>query len=151
MKKEGWNLDQASDVLNKKSGSLGVSGVSSDDRDVRAAIADPNHPMRERAALSRKIQHYQVRKFIGAYAAAMNGVDAIVFTGGIGENTKDIRSNVCENLTCLGVKFDAPANDLCVSGTGGEISAPGSKVRVFVIPTNEELLIARETRALVEE
>ena len=150
MEKEGWSLDETSDVLNKKSGALGISGVSSDDRDVKAAADDPAHPMQQRAALAREIQRYQVRKFIGAYAAAMDGVDAIIFTGGIGENTTDLRADICENLTYLGVTFNAEANVRCIGGVEGEISGAGSKVRVFVLPTNEELLIARETRDLVQ-
>jgi len=144
MKKEGWSADETADILNKRSGALGVSGVSSDDRDIKAAAADGN----VRAQISRRIQHYQVRKFIGAYAAAMDGVDAIVFTGGIGENVKDFRKDVCENLNFLGILFDDAANELLIRGREGELSAPGSKVRVFVLPTNEELLIARETKAL---
>ena len=144
MEKEGWSADEASDVLNKKSGALGVSGVSSDDRDVKAAALAGD----ERALLTRAIHRYQVRKFIGAYAAAMDGVDAIVFTGGIGENTFDLRAGVCKNLTYLGVTFDDEANLRCQLGVEGEISGPDSKVRVFVLPTNEELLIARETKAL---
>ena len=144
MEKEGWSPEQASDVLNKRSGALGISGVSSDDRDIKAAAEAGN----ERAALARRIQRYQVRKFIGAYAAAMDGVDAIVFTGGIGENTRDLREDVCRNLTYLGVTFDEEANERCVRGAQGEISGPDSRVKVFVLPTNEELLIARETKAL---
>jgi acetate kinase len=144
MQKEGWGADEAGEVLNKKSGALGVSGVSSDDRDIKAAALAGN----ERAALTRAIQRYQVRKFIGAYAAAMDGVDAIVFTGGIGENTFDLRADVCRHLTYLGVTFDDAANERCVGGVEGEISGAGSKVKVFVLPTNEELLIARETKAL---
>jgi acetate kinase len=146
-KKEGWDPDQTSDILNKKSGALGVSGIGSDDRDLIAAAAAGS----ERAALSRRIQQYQVRKFIGSYAAAMDGVDAIVFTGGIGENTKDLRANVCQNLTYLGVAFDAAANEEFIRGREGEISTPASKVRVFVLPTNEELLIARQTRDLLRK
>jgi len=150
MEKEGWTPDETSDVLNKKSGALGISGVSSDDRDVKAAAEDLAHPMQKRAALAREIQRYQVRKFIGAYAAAMDGVDAIVFTGGIGENTQDLRADICENLTYLGVTFNAEENARCVGGVEGEISGADSRVRVFVLPTNEELLIARETRDLVQ-
>ncbi|MDR1733269.1 MAG: acetate kinase [Oscillospiraceae bacterium] len=146
MKKEGWTPDEASEILNKKSGALGLSGVSSDDRDLQAAENEGN----ERAALARKIQRYQVRKWVGAYAAAMNGVDAIVFTGGIGENTRDLRAEVCENLAYLGLDFDPVQNELLIRGAEGELTKPGSKVRAFVIPTNEELLIARETKALVE-
>ncbi|MCL2106399.1 MAG: acetate kinase [Oscillospiraceae bacterium] len=144
MKKEGWTPDQASNVLNKQSGALGVSGVSSDDRDIRDAAAGGN----ERALLARVIQRYQVRKFIGAYAAAMNGVDAIIFTGGIGENTFDLRADVCENLSFLGIAIDPAENDRLVHGKEGELSTPDAKVKVFVIPTNEELVIAKETRAL---
>jgi len=144
MQKEGWSADETSDVLNKQSGALGISGVSSDDRDIKAAAAEGD----ERAALARAIQRYQVRKCIGSYAAAMDGVDAIVFTGGIGENTTDLRADVCKHLTYLGVTFDDEANLRCIRGVEGKISGPDSKVKVFVLPTNEELLIARETRAL---
>ena len=144
MEKEGWSAAQASEALNKKSGALGVSGISSDDRDIKAAALAGNG----RAQLARSIQRYQVRKCIGAYAAAMDGVDAIVFTGGIGENTFDLRAHVCKNLTYLGVTFDDAANERCVRGEEGEISGPDSRVRVFVLPTNEELLIARETKGL---
>jgi len=144
MEKEGWTPEEAGEVLNKRSGALGVSGISSDDRDVKAAALAGN----ERALLTRAIHRYQVRKFIGAYAAAMDGVDAIVFTGGIGENTFDLRAHVCKNLTYLGVTFDDGANERCQRGVEGEISGADSKVKVFVLPTNEELLIARETKAL---
>jgi len=144
MEKEGWSVEEAGEVLNKQSGALGVSGISSDDRDVKAAAFAGN----ERALLTRAIHRYQVRKFIGAYAAAMDGVDAIVFTGGIGENTFDLRAHVCKNLTYLGVTFNDEANGRCIGGVEGEISGTDSKVKVFVLPTNEELLIARETKAL---
>lgn len=144
--KEGWTPAQTSEILNKKSGVLGISGVSSDDRDVLAAEEAGN----EKARLARSIQHYQIRKLIGAYTAAMDGVDAIVFTGGLGENTVDLRSNVCANLTYLGVKIDEEANQILRKGKEGELSTAGSKVRVFVIPTDEELVIARDTKALVE-
>ena len=93
---------------------------------------------------------YQVRKVIGSYVAAMDGVDAIVFTGGIGENTTDLRADVCKNLTYLGVELDEAANEVMRRGKEGEISLPSSKVRVFVLPTNEELVIARDTKAIVE-
>ena len=146
MEKEGWDAKTTSDVLNKKSGYLGVSGVSSDDRDLLKAIAEGN----ERAALARKILKYQVRKVIGSYIAAMDGVDAIVFTGGIGENTTDLREDVCENLTYLGVKFDKEINNSLIRGKEGEISTADSKVKVFVLPTNEELAIARDTKEIAE-
>ncbi len=146
MEKEGWTPAQTSDVLNKKSGYLGVSGVSSDDRDLLKAIDEGN----ERAALARKILKYQVRKVIGSYVAAMDGVDAIVFTGGIGENTHDLREDVCTNLTYLGIEIDKEYNATLVKGKEGEISTANSKVKVFVLPTNEELAIARDTKEIAE-
>ena len=145
--KEGWTPAETAEILNKKSGVLGISGISSDDRDVLAAAEAGN----ERAALARSIQRYQIRKFIGAYVAAMDGVDAIVFTGGIGENTCDLREDVCKHLTYLGVKIDCEKNLELRKGKEGELSTPDSKVRVFVLPTNEELLIARDTKAIVEK
>ena len=147
MNKYDMNIDTMLDILNKKSGVLGISGISSDDRDVLAAAEAGN----ERAALARSIQRYQIRKFIGAYVAAMDGVDAIVFTGGIGENTCDLREDVCKHLTYLGVKIDCEKNLELRKGKEGELSTPDSKVRVFVLPTNEELLIARDTKAIVEK
>ena len=145
--KEGWTPAETAEILNKKSGVLGISGISSDDRDVLAAAEAGN----ERAALARSIQRYQIRKFIGAYVAAMDGVDAIVFTGGIGENTCDLREDVCKHLTYLGVKIDCEKNLELRKGKEGELSTPDSKVRVFVLPTNEELLIARDTKAIVKK
>ena len=144
--KEGWTPAETDTILNKKSGVLGISGVGSDDRDVSAAEANGN----ERAHLARSIQKYQVRKLIGSYVAAMDGVDAIVFTGGIGENTIDLRADVCNNLSYLGVELDAEANEIMRRGKEGEISTANSKVKVYVLPTNEELVIARDTKAIVE-
>ena len=144
--KEGWTPAETDKILNKKSGVLGISGVGSDDRDVSAAEANGD----ERAHLARSIQKYQVRKLIGSYVAAMNGVDAIVFTGGIGENTIDLRADVCNNLGYLGVELDAEANEIMRRGKEGEISTANSKVKVYVLPTNEELVIARDTKAIVE-
>ena len=144
--KEGWTPAETDTILNKKSGVLGISGVGSDDRDVSAAEAEGN----ERAHLARSIQKYQVRKLIGSYVAAMDGVDAIVFTGGIGENTYDLRADVCKNLSYLGIEFDDAANEIMRRGKEGEISTANSKVKVFVLPTNEELVIARDTKAIVE-
>lgn len=140
-RKEGLTPDETDTLLNKKSGALGISGISSDDRDLEEAAKNGN----ERAALARKIQQYQIRKFIGGYAAAMNGVDAIVFTGGLGENAPDIRANVCKNLSFLGIDFDDNANEAFIRGAEGEITKGDSSVRVFVIPTNEELVIAKDT------
>lgn len=148
-KKLGLDPDEMSELLNKKSGVLGVSGVSSDDREVKAAAEDPSHPNYERAKLARKLQWYQIRKVIGGYIAALEGVDAIVFTGGLGENTEDMRLDICEHFAYLGVKVDPEINAVLRKGKGGEISTKESSVRVFVIPTDEELLIARDTRDIV--
>lgn len=142
--KEGMTPAELDAVFNKKSGLLGVSGVSNDSRDVEAAAQNGN----ARAALAFEMQEYQIAKYVGAYAAAMGGVDAIVFTGGIGENNGKVREYVCNKLAFLGFKLDAEKN--AVRGEETEISAPGSSVRVFVIPTNEELVIARDTVALVD-
>ena len=130
------------DVLNKKSGFLGVSGVSSDARDIEAAAKEGNH----RAALAMEMFRYRVKKFIGAYAAAMNGVDMVVFTGGIGENDMSVREDVCTGCSFLGIDFDVEANK--VRGEDRIITKPGSKVVVTTVTTNEELVIAQETMRL---
>lgn len=142
-KKENLDIAGVMNVLNKKSGVLGISGVSSDFRDLEAAAAEGN----ERAEKALKAFNYRVIKYIGAYTAAMNGVDIIAFTAGLGENDKNMRKNVCEHLSYLGIKIDEEANS--VRGKDMVISTPDSKVQVMVIPTNEELAIARETLALV--
>ena len=136
--KEGLTPDQMSDLMNKKSGFLGISGVSSDCRDLNAAADAGN----KRARLALDMVVYQIKKFIGGYAAAMGGVDAIVFTGGIGENDQKLRKEVLEGMEYMGVKVDAARND---TRSEARISADDSKVDVWVIPTNEELLIARDT------
>ena len=143
-KKEGLSLDDMNEVLNKKSGMLGISGVSSDGRDLEAAAETGN----KRAQLALDVFDYRVIKYIGAYAAAMNGVDAIAFTAGIGENNIKMRKDVCSSLTYLGVKLDEEKNN--VRGEERIISADDSKVQVLLVPTNEELAIARETLALVK-
>ncbi len=132
-------------ICNKESGVFGVSGVSNDNRDVAAAAAQGNH----RAQLSIDMQRYQILKFVGSYVAAMNGVDAIVFTGGIGENDAELRKYVCENLAYLGVKIDDEKN--AVRGEEIRISTDDSKVNVYIIPTNEELAIARDTLAIISK
>lgn len=142
---ENLSPAQLSDLFNKKSGALGVSGVSSDDRDVQKAAREGS----DRAQLATDMLRYQIRKFIGQYAAALGGVDAIVFTGGIGENVCNHREHILENLAFLGIKLDRDVNNTTI-GTEAEITTPDSAVRVFVIPTNEELVIARDTKALVE-
>ena len=144
-KKEGLSLDEMNEVLNKKSGMLGISGVSSDGRDLEAAAAETGN---KRAQLALDVFDYRVIKYIGAYAAAMNGVDAIAFTAGIGENNIKMRKDVCSSLTYLGVKLDEEKNN--VRGEERIISADDSKVQVLLVPTNEELAIARETLALVK-
>jgi len=131
-------------ICNKESGMLGISGVSNDNRDIEAAGKEGN----ERALLATAMQRYQILKFVGQYIAAMNGVDAIAFTGGIGENDPGLREYVCENLGFVNVKIDKEANKL--RGKEVKISTADSGVDVFVIPTNEELAIARDTLHIVE-
>lgn len=145
MNNEGLTPDQMNTVLNKKSGLLGVSGLSNDRRDITSAADNGN----DRARLAYEMQNYQVTKYIGSYAAAMGGVDAIVFTGGIGENEARIRKYVCEKLGFLGFELDESKNAL--RGQEVDITTDGSKVQVWVIPTNEELLIARDTLEIVSK
>ena len=142
-KKLGLDPSEMSDYLNKKSGLLGVSGVSSDNRDVGAAAAQGN----KRAALAGEILRYGIKKYIGSYAAVMNGVDAIIFTGGIGENDSSVRADVCRDMEFFGIKLDEKVN-ADARGVLTKISAFDSKVEVWVVPTNEELLIARDTKEL---
>ena len=144
MKKEGFTPDQMSDLLNKESGVKGISGVSSDIREVEAAIKEGN----ERARLALDMYSYRIKKYIGAYTAAMGGVDTIVFTAGVGENSAEMRARVMEGLEYLGAKLDAEANR--VRGQEAVISTADSKVTVLVIPTNEELMIAQDTAALCQ-
>ena len=132
-------------ILNKKSGMLGISGESSDFRDITAAAEAGD----KRATLAKDMLVYDIKKDIGAYAAAMNGLDAVIFTGGIGENAPNCREEVCENMEYLGIKIDKAANDF--KGELKKISTPDSKVEVWVIPTNEELLIARDTLAMIQK
>ena len=147
MNKTGMNADEMNEYMNKKCGFLGVSGVSSDCRDVSAAAKAGN----KRAKLALDIVSYQIRTFIGAYTAAMGGLDAIVFTAGIGENDWEMRESVCSKLGYFGVEFDAEHNaNLPRPLTATEISKPTSKVKVFMIPTNEELVIASDTERIVK-
>ncbi len=141
--KENLSPADLNRIFNKESGILGVSGVSNDNRDVVAAAKEGN----ERAQLALDMQRYQITKFIGSYAAAMNGVDAIVFTGGIGENDANLRKDVCANLTYLGAYLDEEKNSLRGEN---KVSTDDSRVAIYVIPTNEELAIARDTLALVK-
>ena len=144
-KKENLDIDGVMNVLNKKSGVAGMSGVSSDFRDLEAAYNEGN----ERAIAAVEVFSYRVAKYIGSYAAAMNGVDAIAFPAGIGENVNLVREKVMSYLGYLGVTVDQAVND-ATHGDEAIISTADSKVKVCVIPTNEELAIARETVALVK-
>ena len=145
MEKEGLNATGVSNLLNKKSGVLGVSGVSSDMRELEAAVAAGN----PKAILAEKMYFYRIKKYIGAYAAALGGVDIILFTGGVGENQANCRSEVCEGLEFMGVKIDLEKNK--VRGEEAIISADDSKVTVAVIPTDEELMIASDTLAILNK
>ena len=146
-------------IMNKKSGVLGISGVHSDDRVVKKASQGfkedgetplDNPELQRRSKLARDMQWYQIRKVIGSYIAAMNGVDVIAFTGGIGENCTDLREDVLTNLSYLGIELDKAVNDT-THGEEVELTVPGCKVRAFVVPTNEELAIARDTKEIVEK
>ena len=141
--KENLPQGKANEILNKKSGVLGISGVSSDFRDIEDAVAEGN----ERAALALKVFAHKVRFYIGAYIAEMNGVDAIIFTAGVGENDVTMREIICNNLGNLGIKLDPVKNKM--RGKETEISTDDSKVKILMIPTNEELMIARDTYNIV--
>ena len=145
IEQHGYTIEQIDELLNKKSGILGISGVSSDFRDVLEAAESEN----ERAKLALEIFYYKVRTQIAAYAGAMGGVDAIVFTAGVGENGPETREECLRGLEFLGVEVDKEANN--VRGKIREISKPGCKVKAFVIPTNEELMIARDTLELIQK
>ncbi len=139
MRKEGLTADQVEDLLQKESGVRGLAKMSHDMRDVEAAAEQGN----KLAQLTLDVYNYKIIKYIGAYAAAMNGVDAIVFTAGVGENSPYVREQVCKSLTYLGVDFDYKANE-GLKGKERELTRPGSKVKVYTIPTNEELVIAQD-------
>jgi len=144
MEKLGKQPQEMADFLNKESGVLGISGISSDMREVEAAEREGN----ERAVLAMKMYNYRIKKYIGSYAAAMNGVDVIVFTAGVGENQIGMRWETCSGLDYLGVKMDKERNNC--RGKEQILSADDSKVKVVLIPTDEEIVIARDTRDLVE-
>lgn len=144
MKKENLTPDEIDTILNKKSGKLGVSGISFDDRDIEKAAAEGN----ERAKLAIDTFVYQVIGYIGRFAAQMDGVDVITFAGGVGENGIEVREEICNSLSFLGIKIDKEKNNC--RGKEVEISTPDSKVKVFVVPTNEELMIARDTAEIVK-
>ena len=145
-RKEGMDISQTLTYLNKKCGMLGLSGVSSDFRDLAKAADEGNY----RANLALDVFAYGTKKYIGAYSAALNGVDVIVFTAGVGENDADVRQRTLKNLDYLGVKLDLEKNANCPHGTIAEIQADDSRVKILVIPTNEEVVIARETMAVAK-
>ena len=143
MKKENLTPDEMENILNKESGVMGVSGLAPDFRVIEAESYNDN----ERAYLAMEIFKYSIASYIAKYAVAMNGIDAIVFTGGVGENQINIRRGICEQLKFMGVNIDVEANNM--RGEEKKVSKPDSKVEVWVIPTNEELMIAKETQRLV--
>jgi acetate kinase len=144
--KHGFTPSQMSEYMNKKSGFLGVSGVGSDNRDIQEAANNGN----EKAQLVSDMLAYEIQKYIGAYTAAMNGIDALLFTGGIGENSWEVREQVCRNMDYFGKKIDEALNRT-IRGKLTKISTPDSKIEVWIVPTNEELLIARDTLALISK
>ena len=141
MKKEGKSAQEVENLLNKQSGLIGISGVSSDCRDIAKAAAEGN----ARAALAQKVLIHNIKKIIGSYVAEMNGLDALIFTAGIGENDAYIREQVCRDMSYLGVEIDEAYNMSAPRGKDIELTAKGAKVRTFVLPTNEEYMIALDT------
>lgn len=144
MEKDKLDIDGLNNVLNKKSGVLGISGVSSDFRDIETASKEGNR----RASLALEVFAHKVRKYIGAYAAAMGGVDAVVFTAGLGENSSSMRTSICQGLEFLGLVIDENKNN--IRGKEAIISTEDSKAKILLIPTNEELMIAKDTAALIK-
>ena len=144
--KKGWDVSKAINYLNKECGVHGLSGVSSDMRDLNKAVSEGN----ERAKLALDVLSYRIKKYIGSYLAVLNGADAIVFTGGVGENQESMREFVLSDMEFAGIEFDREKNNNLPRGTVEEISTPASKVRVFRLPTDEELMIARDTMRLTK-
>jgi acetate kinase len=143
--KENLSVAKVDEILNKKSGVLGISGVSSDFRDIEGAADNGN----ERAKLALDVYYHKVKKYIGAYMAVMNGADAIIFTAGLGENSPETRRDVCKDMSFLGIEIDEAKNK--VRGKEVDLSKDGSKVKVLLIPTNEELMIARDTKLIINK
>lgn len=143
--KENMTADQVNSLMNKKSGVLGISKLSSDFRDIEDAAAEGN----ENAQLALDVYNYRVKKYIGAYMAAMNGADAVIFTAGLGENSDVVREAICKDMDFLGIKIDPAKNK--VRGKLTDLSAEGSRVKVLIVPTNEELMIARDTKKLISK
>ena len=153
MEKENLSTTQVNNLMNKESGFIGVSGFSSDSRDLEEAIsAGPSDPNYERANLAVNILKHNIKKYIGSYAAIMNGLDAVVFTAGIGENNPHLREIVCEDMDFFGIKIDKEINAKAWRQPNIiKLSTDDSKVAVYLIPTNEELVIAKDTEAIVSE
>ena len=159
MEKEGYTPEEMNNYMNKKCGYLGLSGFSSDSRDLEAAIKgctmdgkpyEATEEQRHRAIVATSLMAYEVQKFIGSYTAAMNGLDAVVFTAGMGENNPELRERACTNMEFFGINLDREVNaNTHHQSDNVEISTPDSKVKVYVIPTNEELMIARDTERIV--
>ena len=145
-KAENLTADEADKILNKQSGLAGISGFGSDCRDIRDAAAAGNY----RAQLAMKILCHNIKKIIGSYVAEMNGVDALVFTAGIGENDRDLREEVCKNMSFMGIEINAEFNQTCARGEFADITADGATVKTLVIPTNEEYMIALDTQNLIK-
>ncbi len=151
MKKKNFTPDQVASYMNKECGFLGVSGISSDSRDIEAAILENDGIRSERAALAANVLAYQIQKYIGSYTAAMNGLDAIVFTAGMGENNVELRDRVCTDMEFFGIELDKEANAKAHHQSNiVKLSTDNSKVAVWLIPTNEELMIARDTEEIVK-
>ena len=150
MKKKNYTPDEVANYMNKECGFLGVSGISSDSRDIEAAILENDGIRSERAALAANVLAYQIQKYIGSYTAAMNGLDAIVFTAGMGENNTELRERVCTDMEYFGIELDKEVNAKAHHQSNiVKLSTDNSKVQVWLIPTNEELMIARDTEAIV--
>jgi acetate kinase len=146
MTKHNYSAADMQRIINKESGVYGTTGASSDMRDLEAAVEKGD----ERAILALDMYEQRILKYVGAYAAEMGGVDIIVFTGGVGENQVSVRETVCKNLAFIGVDIDSALN-ATIHGKEAEISTPASKVKVCIIPTDEELMIARDTREIVSK
>lgn len=147
MEKKGWSTAEVNAYMNKKSGVAGISGVSSDFRDLGEAAQAGN----DRAQAALEVFAYKVKRYIGAYAAAMNGVDAIVFTAGVGENDRSVRERILSDMDYLGIEFDCEYNQNCPRGKEVTLTKPNSRVKVFVIPTDEEMVIARDTAKIINK
>ena len=147
MKQENLTIDEVDSILNKKSGLVGVSGVSSDAREIWAAAEKGNH----RAELSMHLVSHYVKQLIGGYAAEMNGLDVLVMTAGLGENDWQMRELVLSNMEFLGIKFDAELNRTAPRGSVLNLTAEGSSVEIWVVPTDEELMIAKDTVKMVSK